>query len=160
MQITHAATGIKHTIVIESVTNKDYKSIIKARYFFNWKTEKENKVYKLCLKNSEEILGLISLLHVEDEQRFEINLLAVSKENRGKDKLYEGIGGNLIAYACRVVLKLYGAEGAVSLIPKTRLREHYIKKYGMLDAGWHLLLQGKNLIQVIQNYNTNEKTGK
>jgi len=40
----------------------------------------------------------------------------------------------------------------VSLIPKTRLKQYYIGKYGMKDAGWQLLLDGKELLQLIKKY--------
>lgn len=49
----------------------------------------------------------------------EIYLLAVSKESRGKNKRYEGIVGNLIAFACREAIRLYGEIACVSLISKT-----------------------------------------
>ena len=152
MQITHAKTGKKYQVSVEPIADEDFKRITKARYFFNWKTEKKNRVYKLRLSNSEEILGLMSLVQFEEEQRFEIKLLAVAKENRGKEKVYEGIVGNLIAYACRDCRRLYNSEGGVSLIPKTKLRPHYIKKYGMLDVGWHLLLQGNALTKLLYKY--------
>ena len=44
MQITHLKTGIEKNVVIELISTEDYKVITKKRYWFNWKTEKENKV--------------------------------------------------------------------------------------------------------------------
>jgi len=152
MRITQVKTGKNHEIVIERVKDADYKTMTKARYFFNWKTEKKNWVYKLRLNNEEHILGLMSIVNMEEEQRFEIKLIAVSKENRGKHRVYDGIIGNLITFACREVIRLYHFEGAVSLVPKTKLKAHYQKKYGMLDTGWHLLLQGRALTKLIHKY--------
>lgn len=152
MQITEVKTSSNKDIVIELVNAQDYKHITKAKYWFNWKTEKNNLVYKLRLVDSDEILGLISMIPFEDEERFEIKLLAVSKENRGKGKIYEGIAGNLIAYACREAIRLFGEDACVSLFPKTELREHYIKKYGMLDAGWQLFLEIDSMFKVLHKY--------
>jgi hypothetical protein len=106
----------------------------------------------LTLAGSNDILGLMSLIHYEEEKRFAINLLAVSKENRGKQKTYEHIAGNLIAYACREALRLYALDGCVSLVPKTELKNHYIKKYGMLDASWQLFLEGRSLLNLLNMY--------
>ena len=152
MQITHLKTGKSKTVVIEPIRSEDYKLITKSRYWFNWRTEKENSVYKLRIEGSEEILGIMSLVYFEEEKRFQINLLAVSKENRGSKREYEGIAGNLIAFACREILKLHGINGCVSLEPKTVLKIHYIKKYGMLDAGHQVFLEGPSLLKILSKY--------
>lgn len=152
MEITHVTTGVKVPIRIELLLAKDYKLITKRRYWFDWNTERRNLVYKLRLTTTDDILGLISLIRIDEEKRLEINLLAVSIDNRGKNKIYEDIAGSLVAYACREALKLYADEACVSMIPKTKLREHYIKKYGMLDAGWQLFLEGRALFKLIKKY--------
>ena len=150
MQIIHRETRLSKTIVVERVNDEDYQKITKSKYFFNWKIEKENVVYKLRLEDNEEILGLMSLVIFEKEERLEIKLLAVSKENRGRTKVYEGIAENLIGYACREAVKLYDYNGCVSLIPKDELRKHYAEKYGMLSGGYHLFLEGKPLFELIK----------
>jgi len=80
-----------------------------------------------------------------DELRIEIKLLASSKENTGAAKIYEGIAGCLIAFACRESLSKYGDMACVSLVPMTYLKEHYIQKYNMGNAGWQVFLDGKIL---------------
>lgn len=141
-----------HTVVIEPVDAKDYKSITKAKYFFNWKTEKENDVYKLRRSDNNIILGLISLVHHTNEKRIEIKLLSVSIENRGRNKQYERIAGTLIAFACREAIKHYGKDACVSLLPKTELKKHYIIQYGMIDAGIHVFLEGIGLLKMLNSY--------
>jgi len=126
--------------------------ITKARYFFNWKTEKKYPVYKLSIIGDKEILGLMSTEHFRNEKRLEIKLLAVSRENRGKHKKYEGIAGNLIAYACREAIRLYAENACVSLIPKDVIRNHYMKKYGMIEAGRHVFLEGQPLFRLLRTY--------
>ncbi|WP_395052319.1 N-acetyltransferase [Flavobacterium sp.] len=149
-RITHLENSVKINVVIELVTAEDYKKITKANYFFNWNLEKENLVYKLRISFSDEILGLISLIHFEQEERIEIKLLTVSKENRGKNKKYDGIAENLIAFACREAVKKHAENACVSLFPKTELRSHYINKYGMLEAGLQIFLEGISLFKLLE----------
>lgn len=149
-RITLIENSVKINVVIELVTAEDYKKITKAKYFFNWNLEKENLVYKLRISFSDEILGLISLIHFEQEERFEIKLLTVYKENRGKNKKYDGIAENLIAFACREAVKKHAENACVSLLPKTELRSHYINKYGMLEAGLQIFLEGVSLFKLLE----------
>jgi hypothetical protein len=152
MEVIDLKNNTRKKAIIALVDDRDYRKITKSRYWFDWKTEKGYLVYKLTLAGSNDILGLMSLIHYEEEKRFAINLLAVSKENRGKQKTYEHIAGNLIAYACREALRLYALDGCVSLVPKTELKNHYIKKYGMLDASWQLFLEGRSLLNLLNMY--------
>ena len=149
MFVVNVENNQRCQVVVEPVVDKDYANITKARYFFNWKKEKGGNVYKLVCKS--EIVGLIAFENCPD-QRIEITLLAVSKENRGKNKKYEGIAGVLIGFACRETNKLYGIEGCVSLVPKTSLKQHYIEKYGMQDAGYRVFLEGLPLLSLLRKY--------
>lgn len=149
-KIVHLETNTPSDVVIELMADEDFKLITKGRYFFNWKKEKGKAVYKLRLKESDEILGLMTLEHIPGEMLFEIKLLATGKENCGKEKLYEGIAENLIAYACREAVTQYGEDACVSLFPKTKLRPHYIVKYGMEEAGIQVFLAGPALFKLLQ----------
>lgn len=68
---------------------------------------KSQEVYKLRLKTSELILGLMCLIdHRDPETRaIEIELLEVSIENTRSTKKWDRIAGCLIAYACRESFK-------------------------------------------------------
>lgn len=149
-KITQLSSHLHKIVIVESVTNQDYKVITPTKYLFDWNTEKNKLVYKLRLDNSDEILGLMSLEKIDSEHRIQINLLAVSKENRGKLKKYDGIAENLIVFACREALKFYAENACVSLIPKTELKQHYIKKYGMLDGGRQVFLEGVALFKILE----------
>lgn len=94
----------------------------------------------------------MGLIDWPGEKRIEIKLLASSVENIGKGKIYEGIAGCLIAFACRLAVDKYGAEACVSLVPKTELIKHYMQKYHMLHAGWQLYLEGKELNKLLKEY--------
>lgn len=153
MIINHCSTGKKYEGLIEPVNQQDYKSITKGKYYFDWKTEKGFDFYKLRLLKDNIILGLVSFERYDSEQRIEIRLLALSKENRKeKTKVYDGIAGALIAYVCREAIKNYGEWGCVSLFPKTILRKHYIQHYGMLEGGKQLYLEGQPLLELLMRY--------
>ena len=153
MYITESSTGNKHTVVVEPVILEDYRDITKKRFFFDWKTERKYQVYKLRRSDNDVILGLMSLEKIDSDSRIEIKLLAVSVENRGSGKEYERIAGTLIGYACREAIKRYGNLACVSLTPKTKLKPHYIAKYGMLNAGKQIFLEGLPLLRILNNYN-------
>lgn len=155
MVLTEVKTRKKKKVKIAPVEDEDYKLLTKKRYHFSWKpfrSRTDTTVYKLQIPGDEDILGVMALIDFSRESRIEINLLACTGENVGKGKIYEGIAGHLIAYACRLAVKKYGSNACVSLVPKTRLKNHYIMKYGMLDAGWQLFLEGRALNNIILKY--------
>ncbi len=58
-----------------------------------------------------------------------MNLLESAPFNIGKQKIYEGVAGNLVAYACKVSFQK-GYDGYVAFIAKSKLIEHYEKALG------------------------------
>jgi len=54
-----------------------YQPCYKKRYSFNWKEEQKNQVFKLTLKDKNDILGLMSLKIFPAELRIHISLLAL-----------------------------------------------------------------------------------
>ena len=56
-------------------------------------------------------------------------LIESSKFNRGARKIYLGVPGNLIAFACKLSFDK-GYHGYVSFESKSRLKEHYQKNLG------------------------------
>jgi hypothetical protein len=85
-------------------------------------------VFKLfTVNNSGIIQGLIA---VEDKKdHIFLHLLEGAKFNKGKNKLYLGVAGNLAAFACRISFDK-GYEGFVAFDSKTALIEHYEKSLG------------------------------
>jgi hypothetical protein len=135
------------------VEESDYIKLTKKRYFFNWKIEKRYSVYKLEIEDQKDILGLISIDIVEEEKRIEIRLIAIAKEQVGIFKTLDRIAGNLFAFAARLGVKKFGVFAAISLLPKTALRQYYMHKYGFKEAGSSLFLEGKSLLNIIKTYN-------
>jgi len=154
MEITEVITGNKKKVEITTLGKDDIKRLTKSRYFFDWsKIDKEDIIFTLSETDSREILGAIAISKFPDEFRYEIKLLAVSRENVGSKKIYEGIAGYLIAYVCKECLIENGELACVSLVPKTRLKPHYITKYGMEDAGRQIFLADMALLKLINDYN-------
>lgn len=160
MVIREVSSGKDIDVIIEPVVQTDLKKLTIKRYFFNWKNAgEETTLWKLSPKGNVDIKGVMALVDYPGEHRIEVKLLAVSRENvilkkeQGKKlKEYEGIAGNLLAFACRIAITKYGDKGCVSLLPKTELKEHYINEYGMVDAGYHVFLELDNLQDLLEKY--------
>ena len=93
---------------------------------FNWHQElKDNtkEVYKLTTVNNPSIIQ--GLLSIEDKQdHIFMHLIESAKFNRGKDKVYFGVPGNLVAYACKVSFDK-GYDGFLAFDAKSTLIKHY-----------------------------------
>jgi hypothetical protein len=152
MNIVEVLTGNICPIEVLPVTNTDFTSISKARYFFDWKEEKKEEVYKLVLKGQKDILGLVSIERIPSEWRIHIRLLTVSVENKGKEKQFDKITGNLIAYVAKIALLDFGQMACVSLRPKSSIAKHYMKKYNMNMTGMTLSLEVPEIVNLINKY--------
>lgn len=152
MFVTDLSSGNKLPVIIEELSDADYKIITKKQFSFNWKLEKEYSVYKLAISKSGEILGLMSLNYVDEEYRLQIRLIAVSIEQIGAMKTIDRLTGNLLTYAARLAVTRYGLIAAVSLIPKTTLKRHYIDKYGFEESGNSVFILWPQLQILIKEY--------
>ena len=82
-------------------------------------------------------------------------MIAASKENVATShqlgkmvKRYENVAMCLLVFAGKIALANYGIMACLPLIPKTNLRQHYIRKYGMKFAGQSLYLDSDGLEQL------------
>lgn len=152
MQVLEISTGKRLQVEILPLESSDYKTITKKRYYFNWKEEKDYEVYKLQLIDSKEILGIVSIERIPEEWRIHIRLLTVSAENKGKEKIYDYIIGNLITYTAKIAIKEYAELACVSLKPKSKIAQHYIDKYGMNITGATLSIELNEILNLIESY--------
>ena len=153
MEIVERATGQKKPVSITRVVKGDLKSLTKQRYFFKWKDLYETtELYKLTIDGDDDILGVMALQDIPEDRRFEIKLLASSRENVGTTKEYEHIAGCMIAYACGLANRAYADLACVSLLPKTELKKHYIQRYNMLEGGAQVFLEAAPLNNMIKKY--------
>ena len=130
--IRNTISGDSFQTEISILTKTDLKTVTKKKgWNFNWKVEFNDltkEVYKLTIVNNQMVVqGLLSIT-VESDYIF-MNLLESAPFNIGKDKLYEGVAGNLVAYACKVSFQK-GYEGFAAFTAKTNLIKHYEKTLG------------------------------
>ncbi len=152
MTITEVSTGKVYPIEVLPVESSDYKTLSKARYFFDWKDERNEEVYKLVMKGQKNILGLVSIERITSEWRIHIRLLTVSKENLGAGKVFENIAGNLIAHVAKIAVVEFGELACVSLRPKSSIAQHYINKFNMRVTGMTLSLEVPEILNLINQY--------
>lgn len=152
MYVLEVSTGKTYPIHVLPVEISDFRSLTKARYFFDWKQEKNEEVYKVLMQGQHDILGLVSIERIPLEWRVHIRLLTVSKENAGHLKKYERVAGNLLAFVARIAVAEFGALACVSLRPKSALASHYIKKYHMQVTGMTLSLEIPEIVNLINQY--------
>ena len=79
-----------------------------------------------------------------------MDLLESAPFNLGHKKLYEGVPGNLVAYACKVSFQ-NEFEGFVSFTAKTKLIEHYEKTLGAYHFGNQLMIIQPQVAQQLVN---------
>jgi len=135
--IENVLSGDSFPTEISSVTKNDLKQITKKNgWSFNWAIEYKDPVkdvYKLTIiQNPANIQGLISF-SIEPDHVF-MHLLESAPFNVGQSKVYSGVPGNLIAYACMISF-LNGLNGYVGFTSKTKLIAHYEKTYRAVHAG-------------------------
>jgi len=150
--VIDTGTGASHKVEIEPVDDRDFASLTKARYFFDWRQEKEFEMYKLRIANTRDILGLVSVERIPEEWRLHIRLLTVSKENKGSSKKFENIAGNLLTFISKIAVREYGELACVSLKPKGLIARHYIDKFGMNVTGLTLSIEILEIFNLIETY--------
>ncbi len=130
--IENVVSGDRFQTEISMLDSKDLKTILKKNgWVFNWKIELKDttrEVYKLTIAGNPTIVqGLLSI-EVKLDHIF-INLLESATFNKGKNKIYSGVPGNLVAFACNLSFQK-GFQGAISFLSKSQLIEHYKKTLG------------------------------
>ena len=140
--IQNTISGDSFPTEVSLFTKADLKQVTKKNgWSFNWKLELDDytkEVYKLTITNNPHIIqGLVSLT-IEPDHVF-MNLVESAPFNLGKNKLYEGVAGNLVAYACKTSFQK-GFEGFIAFDAKTKLIQYYEKTLGAI------LFRGQRMI--------------
>lgn len=140
--IQNTISGDSFPTEIARFTINDSKLITeKNGWNFNWKNELKNdvnEIYKLTIVHNPSIIqGLLSVQKEADH--IYMRLLENAPFNIGKTKLYDGVAGNLVAYACKLSFQ-YGFDGFVAFTAKTKLIEHYERTLGAYHFGGHRMI--------------------
>ncbi|MCA0231505.1 MAG: hypothetical protein LCH91_13620 [Bacteroidetes bacterium] len=140
--IQNTISGDSFPTEVSRFTLKDSKRTAKKNgWNFNWKAELKddiNEVYKLTIVNNPDIIQGVLSVRKESDYIF-MNLLENAPFNIGQNKLYEGVAGNLVAYACKLSFQ-YGFDGFVAFTAKTKLIAHYEASLGANHIGGHRMI--------------------
>jgi hypothetical protein len=134
--------------------DKNDKSFTKSKWSFNWIKESNDasrKVFKLVTAENPSIIH--GLLSVEDKgDHVYMHLLENAKFNIGKEKVYSGVAGNLVAFACKLAFEK-GYDGYISFVSKTKLVEHYKETLGAkLFGGSRMYIDTFESLRLFKRY--------
>lgn len=153
--IENVVTGDSFATDISLLKSSDLKKISKKNnWLFDWKYEfkqPERDVFKLTIVNNSEIIQGLICLEVKEDHVY-MHLVESSPFNKGKTKVYAGVPGNLVAYACKLSFQR-GHDGNVSFVSKTQLIDHYKKSLGAIHFGGRLMIiETQSALKLINNY--------
>ena len=158
--IQNLVTGDSFVTDISLVSTADLKNVIKKnKWQFDWKFEfkqPQRDVYKLTIVNNQSVIqGLISL-EIKSDHVY-MHLVESAPFNKGKAKVYAGVPGNLVAFACKLAFQR-GHEGNVSFFSKSQLVQHYIDTLGAMHVGGRIMIIDTiAALKLINKYFPNEK---
>lgn len=153
--IENVVTGDSFPTDITLISSADLKTVTKkSGWTFDWKDElkqPERDVYKLTIVNNQLVIqGLISL-EVKSDHIY-MHLVESAPFNKGKTKIYAGVPGNLVAFACKFSFQR-GHEGNISFFSKTQLVQHYIVTLGAIHIGGRVMIIDTNAaLKLINKY--------
>ena len=152
--IENLATGEVFDTEIVKLSSIDIKQIKKADWQFNWHKELKDEskdVYKLTTVNNPTIIQ--GLLSIEDKQdHIFMHLIESAKFNKGKGKIYLGVPGNLVAFACKISVDK-GYEGFLAFDAKTSLIKHYQESlWATHFRGQRMYIQTNAALRLISQY--------
>lgn len=108
-------------------------------------------MYKLITQGNESIIqGLLSISDGTDHVF--MNLIENAPFNKGQNKVYTGVAGNLIAFACKTSFEK-GYDGFVVFDSKTALMKHYEEKlFAQRLVGLRMYLDTTEALRLLNQY--------
>jgi hypothetical protein len=153
--IENKTTGDSFQTDILLLDNDDLKSVTERNgWLFDWKAEfrkADRDIYKLSIRDNLSIIqGIMSL--TEQEDHIYMHLIESAPFNRGKEKVYLGVPGNLVAFACKLAFHK-GFEGYLSFRSKSTLLDHYAKTLGAQHIGAQIMvINTDSALKLIDKY--------
>jgi hypothetical protein len=153
--IENVITGDSFPTEILPLSKSDIMHLTqKNGWKFNWKMEygqSDRDVFKLTiLWNPSVIQGLISI--AQKQGYLEMYLIESAPFNFGRNKMYYGVAGNLVAFACKRSFE-FGFSGFVSFTAKTTLIDHYTKTLGAVSlGGQRMAIEEKAALELVKRY--------
>lgn len=153
--ILNTISGDSFPTDVHPVTKTDLKNITKKTgWLFSWASEfkfSDRQVFKLTIRDNPNIIqGLASVSDYNDH--YYLHLVESAPFNLGKNKLYEGVPGNLFAFTCKTSWDK-GYQGFVSFTSKTKLIEHYQTSLGATHVGGRkMVIFPREALKLIRKY--------
>ena len=153
--IENVITGDSFQTEISLVSSSDLKAVSKKNsWAFDWKFElrqPEREVYKLTIVGNPKVIQGLMCVEAKQDHIY-MHLVENSPFNIGRTKMYAGVAGNLVAFACRLSFQR-GHEGNVSFLSKSQLVEHYEKELGAFHFGGRvMIIETKAALKLIDKY--------
>jgi hypothetical protein len=140
--IENVVTGDSFATEISLLMKVELKFVSKkGKWLFDWSSEYKEPardVYKLTIMGNPNIIQGLICLEVKADHVY-MHLLENAPFNKGKSKMYAGVLGNLVAFACKVSFQR-GHNGNVSFLSKTQLIDHYEKTLGAFHFGGRVMI--------------------
>ena len=153
--IENIVTGDNFQTDIIVITSSDMKNTTKKNgWQFDWKQEvkqPERDIFKLTIVHNPLIIqGLISV-EVKSDHVY-MHLLENAPFNVGQTKMYAGVAGNLVAFACKLAFQR-GFEGNIAFLAKTKLIQHYEESLGAIHVGGRIMIiETQSALKLINKY--------
>lgn len=152
--IENTLTGEVFDTEISLITSKEKRLVKKSEWLFDWHLEVNNsqkQVFKLTTVNNPTIIQGLMCFEDKKDHIF-LHLLESAKFNKGKRKLYLGVAGNLVAFACKISFEK-GYEGFVAFDSKTALIKHYEQTLGATHfRGQRMFIETRAAAQLVTKY--------
>lgn len=157
--IVNTVTGDSLPTEVSLVTKEDLARIKRDKtWLFDWSKEHKKanaQVYKLTIERNPQIIQGLACFEAMQDHVF-MHLIESANFNRGAQKMYKGVMGNLVAFGCKLSFEK-GFEGCLSFIAKTALVQHYIDALGAFLFGARtMIIEVKAALQLIQKYYPDE----
>lgn len=134
--IENAQTGESFPTEVRPLPVATARKLAAQGWVFNWVREagiSGRQIYQLTtIDNPTIIQGLISLEAKPDHVL--MHLVESANFNKGSNKVYLGVLGNLVAFTCRWSFQL-DHDGYVSFESKSALKAHYKQALGATELG-------------------------
>jgi hypothetical protein len=140
--IENAVTGDRFATDISILPTSELRLVSQKKgWLFDWHLEVHSlgrDVFKLTIVNNPSVIqGLVSL-EVKPDHVY-LHLLESAPFNLGASKMYLGVAGNLVAFACKLSFQR-GHEGNVAFLSKTQLISHYEQSLGAVHVGGRVMV--------------------
>lgn len=158
--IENVVTGDSFATSVSVISQADLKNITKKnKWQFDWRTEyrqPEKDVYKLTIVNNQSIIQGLICLEIKSDHVY-MHLVESAPFNKGESKMYSGVPGNLVAFACKLSFQR-GHQGNISFFSKSQLVQHYIDTLGAMHFGGRIMIINTvAALKLIQKYFPDEK---